>query len=168
MDIQEFILQIVEVGVIEVEASFQRTVGDTALTFEQGECLGEDFIEGHGHSSRCRCGVHKTVGEWDRPCERIYTAQRCQRKAGSLGSASAAVAPLSQPRGRMCHVYVDILHPASTLTQYRSTPCPPPHETPHTTPKPNAAVITQRRSASRGTAARRSMPRRSWSRPSMT
>src|SRR5256885_10155335 len=51
MDIQEFILQIVEVGVIEVEASFQRTVGDTSLTFEQFECLGEDFIEGHCHPS---------------------------------------------------------------------------------------------------------------------
>src|SRR5262249_18916407 len=71
----------------EIEASFQRTVGDTSLTFEQFECLGEDFIKGHGHPSRCRCSVQKTVWEWNRPFECIYTAQRCQRKAGSPGSA---------------------------------------------------------------------------------
>src|SRR5262249_18916408 len=40
------------------------------------------------------------------------------------GARDAAVALLSQPRGRRCHGCVDILHPASTLTQYRSTPCP--------------------------------------------
>jgi hypothetical protein len=59
--VKEFILQIVEVVVIEVEASFQRTVGYPSLAFEQCEYLGEDFIEGHGHPSRCQYGVQKTV-----------------------------------------------------------------------------------------------------------
>src|SRR5262249_17114612 len=72
MDIQEFIFQIVEVVVIEVKASFQRTVGDTSLTFEQFECLGEDFIEGHGHPSRCRCGARRWCGNWQGHSDDLY------------------------------------------------------------------------------------------------
>jgi len=47
MRVKEFILQIVEVIVIQVKASFQRTIGHTSLTFEQCQDLGEDVIEGH-------------------------------------------------------------------------------------------------------------------------
>jgi hypothetical protein len=38
--------------------------------------LVEDLLKGHRHPSPCRCGVQQTVWEWDRPFERIYTAQR--------------------------------------------------------------------------------------------
>jgi len=45
--VKEFILQIVEVVVIEVEASFQRTVGYPSLAFEEVNDLGKNVIEGH-------------------------------------------------------------------------------------------------------------------------
>jgi hypothetical protein len=48
MHIEEFILQVVEVVVIEVEASFQRTIGYPSLAFELGDDLVENVIEGHG------------------------------------------------------------------------------------------------------------------------
>src|SRR5712691_8359682 len=44
---QDFVFQVFEIVVIDVKASFQRTIGHTSLTFEQFEYLGEDFIEGH-------------------------------------------------------------------------------------------------------------------------
>jgi hypothetical protein len=50
--VEEFILQVVEVVVIEVEASFQRTIGDPSLAFEEVNDLGENLIEGHGVTLR--------------------------------------------------------------------------------------------------------------------
>jgi hypothetical protein len=44
---QDFVFQVFEIVVIDVKASFQRTIGHTSLTFEQCEYLVEDFIEGH-------------------------------------------------------------------------------------------------------------------------
>src|SRR5262249_12000160 len=55
-------------------------------------------------------------------------------------------------------VCVDRLHSASTLTQCRSAPCPHTHETPHTTPKLDGAVIVRRTSASRVTVGRPNTP----------
>ena len=53
MHVEKFILQIVEVVVIEVEASFQRTVGYPSLAFEEVNDLGKNVIEGHvGRSAR--------------------------------------------------------------------------------------------------------------------
>jgi hypothetical protein len=51
MHVKEFILQVVEVVVIEVEASFQRTIGDPSLAFEKINDLGENVIEGHSRPS---------------------------------------------------------------------------------------------------------------------
>ena len=47
MHVEEFILQIVEVVVIKVEASFQRTIGHPSLAFEEVDDLRKNFIEGH-------------------------------------------------------------------------------------------------------------------------
>src|SRR5262249_45817825 len=90
-----------------------------------------------------------------------------RRKQEVVGARDAAVTLLSQPLGRRCHVCVGILHAASTLTKYRSTPCLHINETPNTTPKPNTAVIAQRRTASHATAARHNTLLRPFSRPSM-
>jgi hypothetical protein len=49
--VEEFILEVVEVVVIEVEASFERTIGDAALALEEVEYLGENLIEGHRRPS---------------------------------------------------------------------------------------------------------------------
>jgi hypothetical protein len=46
--VKEFILQVVEVVVIKVEASFQCTIGYASLAFEEVNDLGENVIEGHG------------------------------------------------------------------------------------------------------------------------
>jgi hypothetical protein len=48
VNVKEFILQIVEVVVIKVEASFQRTIRHTSLAFQEGEDLFEDFVKCHG------------------------------------------------------------------------------------------------------------------------
>src|SRR5262249_41387532 len=168
LTVDQLVLQVCQGRVIELELPLQRAVGQASPALEHGNRLVENLLKGHRPPSRGRCGVRQTVWEWEKPVGLFIPKRGNKRKPAVLGARDAAVTLLSQPRGRRCHVCVGILHPASTLTKYRSTPCPPPHETLHTTPKPNAAVIAQRRSASRGTAARRSMPRRSWSGPSMT
>jgi hypothetical protein len=48
MHVKEFILQVVEVVVIEVKASLESTIGYPSLAFQEDDDLGEDFIEGHG------------------------------------------------------------------------------------------------------------------------
>jgi len=44
---KQLVLQVVEVVVIEVEASFQRTIGDSSLAFEEVNDVGKNVIEGH-------------------------------------------------------------------------------------------------------------------------
>jgi hypothetical protein len=56
--VEEFILEVVEVVVSEVEASFQRTIGDAALALEEANNLGEHFIEGHEPSPSHASKVH--------------------------------------------------------------------------------------------------------------
>jgi hypothetical protein len=53
MHVEEFILQVVEVVVIEVEASFQRTIRYPSLAFEEVDDLGKNVIEGHGVTLHC-------------------------------------------------------------------------------------------------------------------
>ena len=48
VNIEDFFLQVVEVGVIKVETSCQRTIGDPSLAFEEGDNLFENFIKRHG------------------------------------------------------------------------------------------------------------------------
>jgi hypothetical protein len=80
MHVEDFILQVVEVVVIEVEASFQRTIGYTSLTFKQFECLGEDFIEGHRPPSLRRGGVQQTVWEWEKSVGLVIPQMGDKRK----------------------------------------------------------------------------------------
>jgi len=46
--VDEFLLDVLQVRVIEVKPSFQRTIGDPFFSLEQFEDLGEHLIEGHG------------------------------------------------------------------------------------------------------------------------
>jgi len=48
MHVEEFVLEIIEVVVIEVKASFQRTIGYPSLACEEVDDLGKNFIKGHG------------------------------------------------------------------------------------------------------------------------
>jgi hypothetical protein len=48
MHVKEFILQVIEVVVIEVKASLESTIRHTSLAFEEGDDLVEDVIECHG------------------------------------------------------------------------------------------------------------------------
>ena len=45
--VDEFVLDILQVVVIQIESALQCPVGDPFLTLEQFEYLGEDVIEGH-------------------------------------------------------------------------------------------------------------------------
>jgi hypothetical protein len=47
MSEKQLVLQIVEVVVIEVEASFQRTIGYPSLAFEEGDDLFENVVKCH-------------------------------------------------------------------------------------------------------------------------
>jgi hypothetical protein len=45
--IEDFVLQIVEVVVIEIKSSLEGTIRYPSLAFQEVDNLGEDFIEGH-------------------------------------------------------------------------------------------------------------------------
>jgi hypothetical protein len=45
--VEEFVLEVIEVVVVEVKASFQCTIGDSSLAFEEVNDLGKNVIEGH-------------------------------------------------------------------------------------------------------------------------
>jgi hypothetical protein len=46
----EFVLQVLQIVVIQREASFQRPVRDTALALEQVDHLSQDFVKRHPRS----------------------------------------------------------------------------------------------------------------------
>ena len=96
MDIQEFILQIVEVVVIEVEASFQRTVGYTSLTFEQFECLGEDFVEGHATPLDADAACKRRWGNGTGRLSAFIPHRVAKGKQEVLGARDAEGAPYVQ------------------------------------------------------------------------
>jgi hypothetical protein len=50
-DEKDFVFHVVEVVVIEIEASFQRTIGYPSLAFEEVDDLGKNCIEGHSRPS---------------------------------------------------------------------------------------------------------------------
>ena len=85
--LDEFVLQIFEGRVVELELPLQRAVGQAPPALEHGYRLVENLLKGHRPPSLCRCGVQKTVWELARPLGRRYTAYGCQKKAGSPGSA---------------------------------------------------------------------------------
>jgi hypothetical protein len=47
MHVEEFILQVVEVVVIKIEASLEGTIRYPSLAFQEVDDLGENLIEGH-------------------------------------------------------------------------------------------------------------------------
>jgi hypothetical protein len=51
MHVEEFILQVVEVVVIEVKSSLEGTIRYPSLAFEEVNDLGENVIEGHRRPS---------------------------------------------------------------------------------------------------------------------
>jgi hypothetical protein len=48
-----FVFEVFEILVIEVETPLHGTIRDSFLPLEQCKYLGEDFIEGHGVNLRC-------------------------------------------------------------------------------------------------------------------
>src|SRR5262249_16247286 len=81
----EFVLQIFQIGVIELELALEGAIGQASPALEHRYRLVEDLFKVHGHPSLCRCGVQKTVWELARPRRRIYTAHSRQKKAGCPG-----------------------------------------------------------------------------------
>src|SRR6516165_12201667 len=92
MHVEEFFLEHIEVLVIQIETHLEGTIRHPSLTFEQFECLGEDFIEGHRPPSRRRYGVQQTVWEWEKPVGLVIPQMGDKRK------------PQAWPRGTApCH-----------------------------------------------------------------
>jgi hypothetical protein len=85
--LDEFVGQIFEGRVVELELPLQRAVGQAPPALEHCYCLVENLLKGHRPPSLGRCGVQKTVWELARPLGRMYTAYSGQKKAGSPGSA---------------------------------------------------------------------------------
>ena len=72
--VQEFVLQRCQVRVIQLELELEGPVGYATTPLEHGDRLVEDLLKGHRPPSLCRCGVQKTVWEWEEPFGRMYTA----------------------------------------------------------------------------------------------
>jgi hypothetical protein len=51
--VDEFILQVFEIGVVEVEAALERSICHTLLALEECDHLFQDLVECHG-----RCPVY--------------------------------------------------------------------------------------------------------------
>ena len=72
--LDEFVLQIFQGCIVELELAFKGAVGQASAPLEHGDRVVEDLLKGHRHSSLRRCGVQKTVWEWHRMFRRSYTA----------------------------------------------------------------------------------------------
>jgi hypothetical protein len=72
--LDEFVFQIFQGSVVELELPLECAVGQAPSALEHCDCLVEDLLKGHHHPSRCRCGVQKMVWEWAKPFGRLYTA----------------------------------------------------------------------------------------------
>src|SRR5262245_28340892 len=70
--IEEFGLHIFQGRVVELKLPLEGAVGQASATLEHGDRLVEDLLKGHRSPSLCRCGVQKTVWEWNRLFRRIY------------------------------------------------------------------------------------------------
>jgi hypothetical protein len=58
---EEFVLQRLQLVLIQLELEPERPVRHPPSTLEQSDRLVEDLLKGHGHPSRRQCGVEKTV-----------------------------------------------------------------------------------------------------------
>src|SRR6516165_1326061 len=65
MRIEELLLEVVQRRVIELELPLQGAVGQASAPLEHGDRVVENLLKGHRLPSLCRCGVQKTVWEWD-------------------------------------------------------------------------------------------------------
>jgi hypothetical protein len=74
VDLKQFLLEGCERLLIEMKLEHEGAVGHAPATLEHGDRLVEDLLKGHRPPSRGRCGVQKTVWEWNRLFGRIYTA----------------------------------------------------------------------------------------------
>ncbi|MDQ3831707.1 MAG: hypothetical protein M3361_20915 [Candidatus Tectomicrobia bacterium] len=63
VDLNNFHLQIVEVGVIEVKLAFERSVRDTAALAQQREDLIQHSIKVHERPSPCLLGSAQTASD---------------------------------------------------------------------------------------------------------
>jgi len=62
LGVNEFGLEILDVAVVEVEAAFERPIGDAPLALEQVEDLGQDVIIRHALSSTTRMPLSRRRG----------------------------------------------------------------------------------------------------------
>src|SRR5882724_3596104 len=85
--VNELVFERLQVRLVQLELELEGSVGQASATLEHRDRLVEDLLKSHRPPSRGRCGVQKTVWEWERPFERMYTAHGRQKKAGSPGSA---------------------------------------------------------------------------------
>ena len=70
----EFVLQIFQSRVIELELPLEGAVGHAATPLEHSNRLVQHFLKSHRSPSLCRCGVQRTVWEWQKPSGSIYSA----------------------------------------------------------------------------------------------
>ena len=72
--LDEFVLQIFQGRVVELELSLESAVGQAPPALEHGYRLVEDLLKGHRPPSLCQYGVQQTVWEEEKPFGRLYTA----------------------------------------------------------------------------------------------
>src|SRR5262245_37692493 len=92
----EFVLQVFEILVVQIEPAFERSVRDTLFPLEQDEDLGEHFIEGHRRPS----ASHKSVSGMEGALSLGHTCSRNRpKKKGRFplppAGGTGATAPVS-------------------------------------------------------------------------
>src|SRR5262249_36570460 len=70
----EFVLQIFQICVIELELALKGAIGQAPTALEHGDRLVEDLLKGHRPPSLYRGGMQQTVWELAKPFGRMYTA----------------------------------------------------------------------------------------------
>src|SRR5262249_25648159 len=90
--VQEFVLEILEGIIIQVELPFERAIGHAASPLEQGNRLIESLLKGHGRPSTTLALVPKESNVRHRGVYRESAPQVYQESGGAAGE----IAPLGR------------------------------------------------------------------------
>ena len=88
--LDEFVLQVFQMLVIELELALEGAIGHAPPALEHGNRLVEDLLKGHRPPSLCRCGVQKTVWELAEAVGAFIPHMVDKRKQEVLGARDAA------------------------------------------------------------------------------
>ena len=90
LGVEELVLEGLKGVVIQVELHLECPIGHTSPPLEHGHRLVEHLLKGHRPPSLGRCGVQKTVWEWDRSFGHVYHTALTKESRHSWARMSAS------------------------------------------------------------------------------